>query len=309
MSRIEFGSERFFKRIITFIVMLVVAGLLTGLLFIWSKYADACERLAELEKSALSIEVSQQEAGQNTGLLAADSRNVSHTGEDLVYQTLYPELYVEKPDEFVPVYDAERFFYFTFHGGPSVATEKILDELLALDIKATFFVSAKEGTKNAEILNRIVEEGHSIGIYSGGESANRVYQSVETYLADFYKAFTYVEEQTGVRPSVFRFCSGTVNKYNVPVREQLTAEMLRRGFVYYDWNASGGDQTADAKAKDIAGTAIETAQEKQRIFLLLHDAVFNSETAAALKEITAYYQERGYLFHPITSNVRPVTFD
>ncbi len=179
--------------------------------------------LAELEKSALSIEVSQQEAGQNTGLLAADSRNVSHTGEDLVYQTLYPELYVEKPDEFVPVYDAERFFYFTFHGGPSEATEKILDELLALDIKATFFVSAKEGTKNAEILNRIVEEGHSIGIYSGGESANRVYQSVETYLADFYKAFTYVEEQTGVRPSVFRFCSGTVNKYNVPVREQLTA--------------------------------------------------------------------------------------
>ena len=69
MSRIEFGSVRFFKRIITFIVMLVVAGLLTGLLFIWSKYADACERLAELEKSALSIEVSQQEAGQNTGLL------------------------------------------------------------------------------------------------------------------------------------------------------------------------------------------------------------------------------------------------
>ena len=152
-------------------------------------------------------------------------KNYAYLGSDNSNFTVYDVIGTPKNED--------RYFYFTFDGGPSDSTEVILDPRSELGIKATFFVSGGENTDGSEeIIKRIYDEGHTIGIYGHTLPANRLYQSVETYLADFNKEFEYVYSITGEKPRIFRFRNGTVNKYNMHIRKQLTAEMLRRGFVY-----------------------------------------------------------------------------
>ena len=56
--------------------------------------------------------------------------------------------------------------YLTFDDGPSIYTNDILDILDSYNVKATFFVVGKEGTNAEEALQRIVDEGHTLGMHS-----------------------------------------------------------------------------------------------------------------------------------------------
>ncbi|MCI8630751.1 MAG: polysaccharide deacetylase family protein [Firmicutes bacterium] len=302
MSKAEFGSVRFFKRVITITVAAVIVGLALGFAISFVKYRDVSKELAKLEEQIVNASA---ESAQGDGISAGGSV----IGEAFDYQTMFPDMYVESSSEFAYIYNDDRYFYFTFDGGPSPNTEAILDALSELDIKATFFVSGGRSSGSDAIIKRIYDEGHTIGIYGDTLPANRLYQSVASYLEDFNKEFEYVYSITGEKPQIFRFRGGTVNKYNIHIRQQLTAEMLRRGFVYYDWNAVCGDNAAGADAEYIAEAAVTTAQEKQRIFLLMHDTAANTETADAIRKIAEYYEEKSYIFNAITNEVRPVTFD
>ena len=298
MGKSEFGNVRSFKKVII-IIAAVIVGLAAGLAISFIMCRDLSLELAELEEQ---LENAPADTAQGENISVSDSA----ADEELAYQSLFPDMYVEDAVEFAHIYNEDRYFYFTFDGGPSDSTEVILDTLSEL----TFFVSGGKNTNGSdEIIKRIYDEGHTIGIYGHTLPANRLYQSVETYLADFNKEFEYVYSITGEKPQIFRFRNGTVNKYNMHIRKQLTAEMLRRGFVYYDWNAACGDNEAGADAESIADMAIMTAQEKQRIFLLMHDTESSTETAEAIRSIVRHYGEKSYVFSALTNDVRPITFD
>ena len=44
----------------------------------------------------------------------------------------------------------------------------------------------------------------------------------------------------GAAPQVFRFPGGSVNAYNGATYRDIISEMVRRGFVYFDWNRMSG---------------------------------------------------------------------
>ena len=56
--------------------------------------------------------------------------------------------------------------YLTFDDGPSENTSKILDILKERNIKATFFVIGNEEEEAKALYQRIVNEGHTIGMHS-----------------------------------------------------------------------------------------------------------------------------------------------
>ena len=61
----------------------------------------------------------------------------------------------------------EKIVYLTFDDGPTPKiTEDILDVLQAKNVKATFFVVGKEIKGRENILKRIYEEGHGIGLHT-----------------------------------------------------------------------------------------------------------------------------------------------
>lgn len=296
MSKVEFGSVRFFRRAITSITAIVIIGLVVGLVIVTGKLNEARADLNYYRNESV------------VGTTISEMGNQS-SGEIFDYERLFPNLYVTRSSEYTRVYDAERFFYLTFTGGPSDRTEEILKVLRDKGVKATFFVSGGDSESGKAIMQKIVEEGHTIGVYNYSAPQQQMYESVESYLDDFEHEFRVIYDATGTKPTVFRFAGGTTNKYNVLIREGLAAEMLRRGFTYYDWNATGGDNIPGATTESIYENAINTCGEKQRIFLNLHDSGEMFNTAEALGRIIDYYLDKGYEFDAITNSVRPVTFD
>ncbi|NKE59093.1 polysaccharide deacetylase family protein, partial [Lentzea sp. PSKA42] len=59
----------------------------------------------------------------------------------------------------------ERTLALAFHGGPDPKwTPRVLNVLKESGIKATFFVTGAQVTRNPEVTRRIAAEGHQIGI-------------------------------------------------------------------------------------------------------------------------------------------------
>lgn len=306
------GSVRFFKHII--LGSLVLAILVpTGLCI----YYGVRSAQIEQENTLIQLELSRQKTEtvlNNSGLfhlMAATNQQETSSlfwTEDLDYQQLYPDLYCEMPSQ--TEYN-EKEIYLTFDDGPSENTGEILDILKQNNIKATFFVVTNnhDTPELRSMLQRIVREGHTIGIHSYSHNYALIYSSVKAYLSDFYKAYQWVYEVTGVYPTIFRFPGGSINEYNGGVYREIITEMSRRGFTYYDWNVAAGDASEkQIQASTIEDTVLSQAKSVMRGIVLMHDSTRKETTVQALQGIIQGLQKQGFSFAPLTNQVKPVHF-
>jgi peptidoglycan/xylan/chitin deacetylase (PgdA/CDA1 family) len=222
------------------------------------------------------------------------------------YQDLYPELYASRPAEWS---SSDMTVFLTFDDGPTAHTGQALDTLRDKGVKATFFVVGssvrKLGPEGKDLLNRMVDEGHSLAIHCDVHDYRRIYASVEAFLADFNAAYELIYEATGVHADIYRFPGGSVNSFNGPVRDELIGEMERRGFTYYDWNLTAGDSSPNLTADSAYSNAVSKAGRKSRIILLMHDT--KKQTVKALPRIIDRYRELGYSFECLTNEDKPIT--
>ncbi|MBC5581973.1 polysaccharide deacetylase [Anaerofilum sp. BX8] len=302
------GSVRFFKHLILAGIALMIV-IPAGLCVFWGLRAhqlDAVNRQLVLQlktlqaPAAAAADPSQAEAG-----FPLQERVWT---EELPYQKLYPDLYCTPPTE--PVY-LEKVIYLTFDDGPSDHTEEILDILAQNDVKATFFVVGRSHDTPAgrEALQRIVREGHTLGIHSYSHDYLQIYTSVESFLDDFNEMFTYIQSVTGVTPTIFRFPGGSVNTYNSGVYREIISEMTRRGFTYFDWNLAAGDAaTAAVPAAQISDNILSGALGVMRGIVLLHDSSGKQTTVEALPEVIAGLRDQGFTFAALNNEVRPIHF-
>lgn len=228
------------------------------------------------------------------------------TGASIEYQTKYPDLYVE-PGVFTEEASVKPVIYLTFDDGPSLNTVKVLDILKENNIKATFFVVNNNIAEHQELYKRIVDEGHTLGIHTYSHQYNKIYSSVDEYLDDFNKIFEKVYSLTGVKPTVFRFPGGSINSYNQQIYLELIAEMLRRGFTYYDWNVSSGDAGITYTPVAIQQAVINGIADKDKSIVLMHDSSNKAATVAALQNIIDYYKET-HEFKALNNTVKPTVF-
>ena len=137
-----------------------------------------------------------------------------------------------------------------------------------------------------------------------------MYSSVESYLADMYALYTYIEKTTGVTPTVFRFAGGSINSYNAGIYRELIAEMIRRGFVPYDWNlsADGGAGSTQLSAEELVLHVGDALTGLDRAVVLLHDDASHTTTLEALPGIIAVLEENSFTLAPLTPDVKPVLF-
>lgn len=199
--------------------------------------------------------------------------------------------------------------YLTFDDGPNVDnTPRVLDTLKQYDVKATFFVTYKEGQEADSLYKRIVEEGHTIAVHTASHNYNVIYSSIDAYLEDFQKVSSKIESVTGVKPGIFRFPGGSINSYNIELYQELIAEMLRRGYVYYDWHVSSGDASVRSpSAEKITNNVLNGAKSKEAI-VLMHDGPGHSATADALPGIIEGLKSKGYRFAALDNSVTPSCF-
>lgn len=285
------GSVRFYKNMLLVVIALLVLGLTLVSLYYHHRYQQAAALLeAEYNASFESI-------------LDMDS-------DPLAYQTLYEDFYA--PQLFDATNRVAGTAYLTFDGGPSSHTEELLALLAQKEIKATFFVTGNvhDDPQYDALLRAIVEAGHTLGMGSWSNDYAAIYSSVESYLADMYALYTYIEETTGVTPSVFRFAGGSINAYDAGIYRELIAEMIRRGFVPYDWNlsADGSAGSTQLSAEELVLHVGDALVGLDRAVILLHDDDSYSTTVEALPGIISLLESRSFTLSPLTPDVKPVLF-
>ncbi len=197
--------------------------------------------------------------------------------------------------------------YLTFDCAPSDNTLQILDILDQYGVKATFFVMGTTDPEYLKVMKEIVDRGHTIGLRSYSASLQEVYHSVSDYLDDFKKIYDLVYETTGVKAEIFRFPRGSVNSYNAPFYQELIAEMLRRNFIFFDWNVNPSGSKDDT-AEDISNSVIDSMANLSRGIVYLRDMAGYENVIGALPGIIPTLQAQGFKFEPLTAQVLPVSF-
>ena len=290
-----FGSVRFFKNMILLFVIVAIAVPSVLAILADRRVKEAKVNLEELTGQVTLLQTQLAEAKQKQ--LEADS---------IGYQDLYPDFYVTGPETQTV---AEKTVYLTFDDGPSDRTPEVLKILKRQEVKATFFVVGQTDSVSRQRMKDIVAEGHTLAMHAYKHNYKKIYSSVEAYLDDAYKIFTLIRETTGVEPTVFRMPGGSINSYNYGIYQEILAEMLRRGFVPYDWNVSSGDATGTKfTAAEITDNIVNGSMKNDRSIVLMHDAQSKTTTVHGLEAAIIQLKEAGYTFDRITPEVKPVMF-
>ena len=225
------------------------------------------------------------------------------------YEMLYPDLYADVPENIVYNDDMD-YVYLTFDDGPSKYTKDILNYLDAYDIKATFFVVPDGSEQSNARLKAIADAGHTIGIHTASHEYDKIYASVDAYLEDFKLAYDRVYAATGIKCKLFRFPGGSINDYNTEIRDDLIAEMTRRGFIYFDWNVDTSDALG-ASWTEMYNNVRTQAIDVNRAVILMHDYNGGWNTILVLEDIIKWIIGNGKrTFHvgQLSEFVKPVQF-
>lgn len=256
------------------------------------------EQIEALQKEKAELTEKVNKYGENGAMIDADGP---------AYQSMFPDFYA--PQRLNATEDKENTAYLTFDDGPSANTDIILQTLAEENVKATFFVIGQTGEEDLARMRRIAEQGHTLAMHSYSHVYNDIYESVEAYLTDMNELFQLIKETTGVTPSCFRFPGGSVNSYNMSVYKEIMAEMLRRGFVPFDWNVSSCDATGEEFTPDqLAQNVLQGIDGCRRGIILMHDAAQKESTAQAVRQIIVGLREKGFSMEALTCQTKPVLF-
>lgn len=272
---------------------------------------EQMQELEELRRQKNELETLTQQQSERLAALeaqvAAAAAATTSTTSAGGYQALYPDFYA--PQTYSATSSPDNTAYLTFDDGPSGNTDIILQTLQEENVKATFFVVGTDNADNLARMRRIVQEGHTIGMHSYSHSYKKIYASVEAFLKDMYQVFNLIKDTTGVTPTCFRFPGGSINSFNKAVYKDIKAEMIRRGFVPYDWNVSSGDaSTTKYTPEQLTGYVLNGIGSKSRIIVLMHDSSSKENTAQAVRQIIIGIREKGFIFAPLDYQTKPILF-
>ena len=191
----------------------------------------------------------------------------------------------------------QKICYLTFDDGPSNHTEKILDILAEYDAKATFFLIGEELREDRKpIIERIVKEGHAIGLHSNVHDFDKLYCSVEECVNDFKNEHQILEKEYGIDTKIFRFPGGSACQYMNGNRKEFIGAMQEAGFLCYDWNVSGEDSYGSPSVWSIQNNVFSNFTDYKQPIVLLHDANVAKVTVDALPGILEGIKAEGYSF-------------
>ncbi len=276
------GSVRFYKNLILLVVIAAIAA--------------PTVIAARLGQEVAAIEALPPTVPDSTVDIAAMNAEV------LDYQQMLPDFYA--PEPYQATERPSRTVYLTFEGTPPEHTQQLLDALQEAGIKATFFVTGRE---SEETLQAIAAQGHTLGMLSWSGDHLSIYRSVEAYLTDMEKVYRHIKEATGTAPAVFRFLGGSINSYNAAIYHQLIAEMVRRGFVGYDWNIRVEKQACQQDG-DIAVQEIVSALRTMDRAVIALPSDGADLTSRLIPRLMEELDDQGYAMAALDAAVKPVSF-
>lgn len=183
----------------------------------------------------------------------------------------------------------DKVIYLTFDCGyENGNTPMILDALKKHQVPATFFVVGHFVSENQELLNRMLEEGHTVGNHTNHHPDMSQISDPESFQKELSELETLFYEATGKRISpYYRPPQGKYNEENLKQAQQLGYQTFFWSLAYVDWYEN--DQPTKEEAfKKLTGRIHPGA------VVLLHNT--SSTNAEILDELLTRWKEMGYTF-------------
>lgn len=200
----------------------------------------------------------------------------------------------------------EKVVYLTFDDGPGgKITNQILDTLEKENVPATFFVIGSQIKGQEDIILRMKNEGHSIGLHSFSHNRNKLYCEDDSFLQEMLQGQETLFEVTGEKYNILRFPFGCNNK-SYKLTDKLVEKLHENNFKIYDWTVDSGDgANANSAPENIIKKACK-AGDNDKVIVLMHCSYINKNSSLALPSIIKYYKNNGYIFKSIDENTPEV---
>jgi len=220
-----------------------------------------------------------------------------------VYKTPAPEETVN------PEAGKNSVIYLTFDDGPSGRTPEVLDILKRYNIKATFFI-VNFSDSQIPILQRVIDEGHSIGIHGYSHEYGDIYKSEAAFMENVTKLRNKIKDKLGYDTTIMRFPGGSSNhvsaNYCTGVMTKLVVTVENEGYQYFDWNVDSRDAERFDAAGILSSVKSSTKGTRKTNIVLMHDAGDKHETVKALPEVIEWGLANGYSFSNLNASSETV---
>lgn len=193
----------------------------------------------------------------------------------------------------------KKVIYLTFDDGPSIITDKVLEILKEKKVKATFFIIGNQINGFENVVKRIYNDGHGIGLHTYTHKFKLIYSNGDTFIKEMISCRDEINRLTGISPNIIRFPGGSSKR----LTEAYLSKLHSFNFKVYDWNMVALDGiNPKLSPSRLYREATKGSQELSSIILLLHCDYMNKNTCLALPQIIEFYKTQGYEFKVITDD-------
>ena len=179
--------------------------------------------------------------------------------------------------------------YLTFDAGyENGCTEKILDVLKAHNVRAAFFLVGNYMERNADLVRRMVEEGHIVGNHTMHHpdmskiSDKGAFEKELTDLENLYREITGKD-----MPKYYRPPQGNYSQENLKMAKELGYRTVFWSLAYVDWNNDAQPTKEEAFSKLLP-------RVHNGAVVLLHST--SRTNCEILDELLTKWEEMGYRF-------------
>ena len=182
-----------------------------------------------------------------------------------------------------------KVLYLTFDAGyENGCTEKILDVLKDQQVPAAFFLVGNYLEKNADLVRRMVEEGHIVGNHTMHHYDMSRLTGKDAFSAELQDLEVLYREVTGREmPKFYRPPQGIYSEENLRMAKELGYKTVFWSLAYVDWNNDAQPTREDAFRKLLP-------RAHPGAVVLLHST--SRTNAAILEELIEKWREEGYTF-------------
>ncbi|HZL37992.1 MAG TPA: polysaccharide deacetylase family protein [Tepidisphaeraceae bacterium] len=206
------------------------------------------------------------------------------------YATFVPQSGVWGPVIYRGTSDDPPRVALTFDDGPTAgATDRVLDILGELDVKAAFFVIGRNVEREPQLLARMAAQGHLIGNHSYDHSRWGIFGQYRYWREQIARTDTAIERVLGQKSTMFRPPMGQKTPHIMSAARQT-------GHAVVTWNVRGWDGLATTTPRILRRIL---PQCRPGSIILLHDGTEPgrrrdaSPTIAAIKPLVLELRARG----------------
>ena len=183
----------------------------------------------------------------------------------------------------------EKVLYLTFDAGyENGCTAQILDILKGQEVNAAFFLVGNYLEKNADLVRRMVSEGHIVGNHTMHHPDMSKISDLNAFRKELEDLEALYRQITGQEmPKYYRPPQGVYSESNLQMAKQLGYKTVFWSLAYVDWNNDGQPTAEYAFSKLLPRT-------HNGAVILLHST--SKTNAAILEQLIQKWKAMGYRF-------------